>query len=241
MRRQILLCPGPVNTTSEVRRALLRQDLCHREPEFSVLLQRVRRNLLKGFGVASTHTVGILSGSGTSALEAAIIASTRPGRALLVVDNGVYGARMAQIAKVHGIRVIRLTCPILQRPALARIEAALRRHTAVDAVGIVHHETSTGLLNPVDEVARAARRRGQLVLVDAISSLGAEPLNLRTIDHCVGSAGKCLHAYPGLSFVLVSKRARARMKAVPMRSLYLDLRTLLDAQDAGPPPFTPAV
>lgn len=235
-----LLCPGPVNVTSAVRRAVAGPDLCHREPEFSALLAGVRRKLAKAFGVTATHAPVIISGSGTAALESAVLASVRPGRKLLVIDNGVYGARIAHIATLYRIPVVAMKCPMLEPIDLAQIEAKLRRDTMIDTVAVVHHETSTGVLNPVAQIAAMARRAGKAVLVDAISSIGAEAVPLTQIDLCVGSAGKCLHGYPGLSFVFVAKRFVPRMTGPP-RSLYLDLRTALTAQEAGEPPFTPAV
>lgn len=237
----VLLCPGPVNVTPAVRRAVAGPDLCHREPEFSALLARVRRRMLTAFGVERTHTVALVGGSGTAALETAVAASVRTGRALLVVDNGIYGDRIARIAAVHGIRTVRLRCPMLQRPRLEAIDAALRREPRVDTVAMVHHETSTGLLNPAAEVAALARRYRKQVLLDAISSLGAEEVPLARVEFCVGSAGKCLHGYPGLSFVFVARRVLPRLAAVPARSFSLDLKTLVTSQEGGEPPFTPPV
>lgn len=240
-RWPILLCPGPVNVTPAVRRAAAGPDLCHREPEFSALLGGVRRKLLKALGGSATHTVALVSGSGTAALETAVLAAVPPGRKLLIVENGVYGDRLARMAQVHRLGMVHLTFPILERPSLGRVEHALRRDPAIDTVAVVHHETSTGLLNPVREIAALARRFRKSLLVDAISSLGADPLPLAGVDLCVGSAGKCLHGLPGLSFVLVSRRLARRLGRRPARSLYLDLRTLLAAQAADAPPFTPAV
>ncbi len=240
-RAQVLLCPGPVNVTSTVRRALAGPDLCHREPEFAALLMRARRKLVQAFGASATHRAAIISGSGTAALETAVLASTRPGRKLLVIDNGVYGQRIAQIATLHRMPIVHLRFPILQRPDLARIARALRDEPRIGTIAMVHHETSTGLLNPAHEVAALAACHRKLFLLDAISSLGAEETPMTQIDFCVGSAGKCLHGYPGLSFVLLSRRAQAQLATVPARSLYLDLRTLLQAQEDGEPPFTPAV
>lgn len=237
----LLLCPGPVNVTPAVRRAAGAQDLCHREPEFAALLARVRRRLVTLFGVASTHIAAIVSGSGTAALETAVLASVRPGRKLLVIDNGVYGTRIARIALIHGISTVRVRCPLLAPLDLARLEAVLRREPLVETIAMVHHETSTGLLNPVREVAALAKRYRRRFLLDAISSLGAEPVPVKQIDFCVGSAGKCLHGYPGLSFVLVARRVVPSLRGIPARSLYLDLHALLEAQEAGEPPFTPAV
>jgi len=120
---------------------------------------------------------------------------------------------------------------------------ALKRDSHIGTVAVVHHETSTGMLNPVEEVAALAKKFRRRLLVDAISSLGAERLELPRLNVglCVGSAGKCLHGAPGLSLVLLSAEEAARVAKLRIRSLYLDLGLQLRAQEAGEPPFTPAV
>ncbi len=242
-KRHLLLCPGPVNLSPHVRAALASQEICHREPEFSNLLQTVRAKLLRALEVDGHYTVAILTGSGTCALEAAVLACVDSGRKLLVVNNGVYGSRIAQIARFHGLPLTEIRSPITERPDLNRLAAALKRDSDIGTVAMVHHETSTGMLNPVEAVAALAKKHRRRFLVDGISSLGAERLDLRKhhVGLCVGSSGKCLHGPPGLSFVLLSQEEAARMVRAKPRSLYLDLGTLLKAQEAGETPFTPAV
>jgi 2-aminoethylphosphonate-pyruvate transaminase len=226
-----------VNVTPTVRRALSSPDLCHREPEFSRLLAAIRARLVRIFGVRKTHDAALFTGSGTAAVEAMLASGA--GRKVLVVTNGVYGDRMREILDAHGVPNAAVAAPPGGFPQLAEIEDALRHDPAIDAVACVHHETSTGMLNPVDAVAALARRLGKRVLVDAVSSLGAERLDLGLIDLCAGSAGKCLHGSPGVAFVLVAKAARPLLR--PGGSVYLDLARNLEWQDRGETPFTPAV
>ncbi|MCM8811546.1 MAG: alanine--glyoxylate aminotransferase family protein [Candidatus Omnitrophica bacterium] len=242
-KRQILLCPGPVVTSQHVRSALLQPDMCHREPEFANLLQNVRAKLLHVLGLDGRYIPVILTGSGTAALEAAVMASVEPGKKLLVINNGVYGSRIAQAARIHEIPLVEIRSPLTERPDLNRVVAAMKREPKIGTVAMVHHETSTGLLNPVAEVGALTKQYKKKFLVDAISSLGAERLDLvkSNVTFCVGSSGKCFHGLPGLSFVLVAQsEVPSVMKARP-RSLYLDLGKHLKAQESGEPPFTPAV
>lgn len=239
-RPWVLLNPGPVNVTPAVRRALLGPDICHREPEFSRLLSRVRGKLLGLFGAARTHRLALFSGSGTTALEAMMASFAHPRLRTLVLSNGVYGRRLAAALEVRGLPVRVLESPLGSFPSTRQIEIELRR-PSVHAVAMVHHETSTGMLNPLHAVKRLARKHRKFLLVDAISSLGAETLELGGIDLLAGTSGKCLHGFPGISFVFVSRRAERELARRPKRSLYLDLGEALRQTGRGETSFTPAV
>ncbi len=243
MKRYLLFCPGPVNTTTHVKSAMLESDLCHREPEFAELLQTIRAKLIHALGVGGRYTPAFFSGSGTAALEAATLVCLEPGKKLLVINNGVYGSRLAQLARLHQLPMVELRYPLTDPPDLLRIDAALKRDKQIGTVALVHHETSTGLLNPAEAVGALTKKHHRRFLVDAISSLGAERLDFfkSNVGLCVGSAGKCLHSVPGLSFVLCSQEESARIVKLKPRSLYLDLATALTSQETGDPPFTPAV
>lgn len=242
-KRQILLCPGPVNTSAHVHAALGGPDQCHREPEFADMLQTVRAKLVHALGLDHRYSAVIVNGSGTAALEAAVVASVDPGQKLLVINNGVYGSRIVQIARIHQIPVVEIRSTLTERPDVSRVSAALKRDRQIGAVAMVHHETSTGMLNPVEEVGLLARKYRRRYMVDAISSIGGERLDLvkSCIGLCAGSAGKCLQGAVGLSFVLLSQEEAARVAKLKPRSLYLDLGLHLKAQEAGEPLFTPAV
>lgn len=237
----VLMNPGPVNVTKKVRQALLRPDICHREEEFYVLLRQVREKLLKIFGIKRSHTVAVMTGSGTLAVEA-MIASLR-GEKVLVLSNGVYGDRLRDILKIHNISNEILSAKLGFFPDLTQIEAILKKDKSITAVAMVHHETSTGMLNPLREVGFLARKYKKTFVVDAVSSLGAETVDFKKwgIDLCAGSAGKCLHAYPGVCFVFVSKKLRTKLQKKKQTSLYMNLPMTLDAEDSDNPPFTPAV
>lgn len=235
--------PGPVNVTPRVRRALLKSDICHREEEFSDLMSDVREKVLKLFGVRSTHTVALFSGSGTTALEAMLSSFAEEGKKILVLSNGVYGDRMKNILEIHDTPVETLKAHPGSFPSMSQIETFLKNDDSIHGIAMVHHETSTGMLNPVAEVGRIAKKNGKTFLVDAVSSLGGERVDFKkwNIDFCAGTSGKCLHGFPGVSFVIVSKKEAQRLKKKKARSLYLDLAQTLRHEDRGDTPFTPAV
>lgn len=243
MKKYVLLNPGPVNIKEKVRRALLSADICHREPEFEELLLRCRKKLLKAFGISNSHDVVFFTGSGTAALEAAVISSVPQKRKILVINNGVYGERIVQIAKRYGIGVIDLKFKITERPDLSIVEGKLKKDKSIDVVAMVHHETSTGLLNPVDELGTLCRKYNKIYLLDSISALGGEELDFKKadIDLCVGTANKCIESISGVSFVLIKKSAAGELKKVRPRSLYLDMLSNLNSQKEGETLFTPAV
>jgi 2-aminoethylphosphonate-pyruvate transaminase len=238
----ILLNPGPVNVSPRVTAALARGDLCHREPECSELLTRVRSRLVEAFAPAGGFTAITLTGSGTAALEAAVTSVLSARGRLVVVANGVYGERMADIAETARLPHTVVSGDWTAPPDLARVEAAVRG-ADVEAVAVVHHETTTGLRNPVAEVGRIARAHGKLLLVDSVSGLAGDPLDVEAVgaDLVVGSANKCIQGLPGMAFVLARETAMARIAAHPRRSLYLSLAVHHEAQLRGSTPFTPAV
>src|SRR5215813_11081477 len=198
-REWILLNPGPANTTATVRAALVMPDLCHREPEYFEMMRHCRAELTRLAGCGDDWTTVLFTGSGTAAVEAAIASAVPPDRALLVVDNGVYGDRMAKIAKAHRISVQVLARDNTTPIEPAAVDEALAAHPGISHVALVHHETTTGLLNPLAEVARVVAHRGRKLIVDATSSLFGEPVDvaLDGIDFVTASAAKCVQAIPG--------------------------------------------
>jgi 2-aminoethylphosphonate-pyruvate transaminase len=242
-RQRVLLNPGPAVVSDRIHRAVGGPDLCHREPEYSEIFDSVRRKLLHAAGVDDAWALVMLAGSGTAAMEAMTGASVRPGRKLLVCKNGIYGERIETIARRLGIEVVLVDASPLGPIDPEAVAAALDGDPLLDAVAIIHHETTTGLLNPLQEIAAVAQRREVPVLVDAISSFGAEDLDLdgTGIDFVASTSNKCLHGLPGVAFVLVSPRGQQRIADVPPRSLYFDLANYLSAQARRTVPFTPAI
>ncbi len=242
-KRTVLLNPGPVNVTERVRKAQLRGDLCHREEEFSRLLGTVRRKLVEAFGIEKEYTAVLISGSGTAALEMAVCSSVSEGQAMLVIQNGVYGERIAHMAQAHRMPVHLLTYPWGRPPRLEDVESALRKYPEIEVIALVHHETTTGLLNPLPSVSQLARRYRKRLLADCISSLAGEELDWSScpVDGVVGTANKCIQGLPGVSFVLVRKEDLPRLQKVPARSVYFNLARHHAAQERGDTLFTPAV
>jgi 2-aminoethylphosphonate-pyruvate transaminase len=242
-REWILLNPGPANTTRSVREALVMPDLCHRESEFFDVMRECRQRLTRLAGCSERFAAVLFTGSGTAAVEAAVCSALPRDRALLVVSNGVYGDRLVRIARAHGIpaEVLQYDFTIPVPPG--DVEAALRVRPDVSHVAVVHHETPTGLLNPVMDVARVAARAGRRILIDAMSSLFGERLDVDAegVDFVMASANKCLQGVPGIAFVLGRRSALDALAGQPPRSVYLDLHAHYTAQERDNTPFTPAV
>ena len=240
--RAILLNPGPVSLSPGVRKAAAATDLCHREPEFFALQDRVRSKLTGIYDLDSARWLTVtLGGSGTTALEAMVSTLLPRNSRLLVVENGVYGERLSRIASIHGIEHESLRHGWSDAWDMGRIDRALAgsRFTHVAAV---HHETTTGRLNPVDDLARRCESAGASLLLDAVSSFGAEaiPFGSPALAACGGTANKCLHGIPGLCFIVLRRDQLAR-SANPPRTLTLDLAMWAGHQEGSSTPFTPSV
>jgi 2-aminoethylphosphonate-pyruvate transaminase len=237
----LLLNPGPVTLSERVRRSLLQTDLCHRESEFFDLQDEARERLLKVYALDPTVWSAVLiTGSGTAAVESMIASLVPKAGKLLIVENGVYGDRIAQIAKTYGIDRLVSKHDWMQAPDLAKVEALLDGDRSITHAAIIHHETTTGRLNDLAALADVCRAHGVKLLVDGVSSFGAEAIAFDdpTIAAVAGAANKCLHGVPGASFVIARRAALATAFA---RTFYLDLGRLAGPQDKRNTPFTPAV
>jgi 2-aminoethylphosphonate-pyruvate transaminase len=241
-----LLNPGPVTLTTRVKQALLREDLCHREQSFAELTLRVVGNIRQVYPAsASTHVPVLLTGSGTSAVEAmlALVPLTRDagGKRTLVLANGVYGDRAAQMLKVQGKEFEVVAAPWTSGIDLAGARAALATGKFAHVVA-VHHETTTGRLNDIAAVGALCKEFGAGLLLDAVSSFGGEHIDFDAwnIEGCAGTANKCLHAVPGIAFV-VAKTDVFAARPSGATSLYLDLFRYKKEQEAGWSPFTQSV
>ncbi|MBS1257698.1 MAG: 2-aminoethylphosphonate--pyruvate transaminase [Candidatus Scalindua arabica] len=240
----ILLNPGPVCTSERVRNALIRGDMCHRETEFSTLLSSTRKKILQAFAPNGDYTTAIITGSGTASLEAAVCSSLSEGKKILVLNNGVYGDRISRIASAYRFNKIELQYDWCEQPNLEQVEDTVSNDSDIEVVAMVHHETTTGLLNPIHEIGKITSKYGRAFLLDSISGLGGEEIDLvlDNVDICIGSANKCIQGLPGLSFAILKKDEINRLRSIPPRSLYLNIITQLDEQEGkGECPFTPSV
>jgi 2-aminoethylphosphonate-pyruvate transaminase len=232
-----------VTLTRRVRQALLRPDLCHREPEFTALQADVRGRLARVYpGLGDRYTAVLLTGSGTAAVEAMVGSLVpRAGKAL-VVENGVYGERMSSILAAQGKAFDTVRSAWTEPIDLAAVERKLLGDSGVSHVLAVHHETTTGRLNDLAGLGEICRRRGVSLLLDTVSSFGGEAIDLDgwNVEACASTANKCLHGVPGIAFVLVRKSALEERPSAAC-SVYLDLHRNYQEQRKGHPLFTPAV
>ncbi|WP_175716969.1 2-aminoethylphosphonate aminotransferase [Burkholderia anthina] len=236
----LLLNPGPVTLTERVRRSLLQPDLCHRESEFFDLQDEARARLVAAYELDPAEWAAVLmTGSGTAAVESMVAALVPQDGKLLVIENGVYGERITQIATQYGIAHDVLKHEWMQAPDLAQIVARLDAG-GYSHVAVIHHETTTGRLNDLGAIAEVCRARGVKMLVDGVSSFGAEAIDFAggVIDAVAATANKCLHGVPGAAFVIVRRSALAKAAS---RTYYLDLGRLAKLQDQRNTPFTPSV
>jgi 2-aminoethylphosphonate-pyruvate transaminase len=238
----LLLNPGPVTLTERVRRSLLQPDLCHRESEFFDLQDEIRTRLLSVHGLSPDEWQAVLmTASGTGAVESMTAALVPEDGRVLIVENGVYGERIAQICAQYRIPHERLSTEWLSAVDLDAMAARLESGAArITHVAVVHHETTTGRLNELTALGEICRARGVGLIVDGVSSFGAEAIDFGDVSLCAvaGTANKCLHGVPGASFVIVRRDALARAAS---RTYYLDLGRLARLQDERGTPFTPAV
>ena len=240
--QHILLNPGPVNLSERVRNALLRPDLCHREPEFTGLQDDIRNNLLKIYGLPDDEWAAVLlTGSGTAAVEAMITSMVPDDGNVLIIENGVYGERMQSMAQACHIPCTNLDCGWGSTVKPEELDRILQQNNTTH-VAVVHHETTTGLLNNLAAIAEVCKDRKIPLLVDGVSSFGAETLDFSkwNIAACAATANKCLHAVPGAAFVIVDRKHIENRNTTP-RNVYLNLKNYLQQQDAGGTPFTQSV
>jgi 2-aminoethylphosphonate aminotransferase len=242
--RRILLNPGPATTSLAVKRALVIPDVCPRETELCDLFADVRRRLAALAGDPAEIAAVPVVGSGTAALEAALVSFVPPDGRLVVLDNGDYGERLVQIARTHALPLEVVSAGWGQPFDLAALDVTLSAlGGGATHLAFVHHETSTGMLNPLPEIAALARRHGLRTIVDAMSSFAALPMRVSAaaggVDALVSSANKCLQGMAGLAFVIGTRAVFDAGRAFPPRSLYLNLSAeLAHLEKTGQSRFT---
>jgi 2-aminoethylphosphonate-pyruvate transaminase len=240
----VLLNPGPVMTSARVKAALVHHDVCHRDEDYSGVVRRLQDKLRPLFGASPEHEILLLTGSGTAAMEMAIASIVPPGGKLAVVSNGAFGERLAEIAELHQIPTVVVRYQWGELARSGDVRQALESDPQVAAVAMIHHETSVGLLNPVGAVGAECRRRGIPLVVDAVSALGAEEVEVVRdgVGICFSSANKCLHSVSGVSFLCVAPEIWQRIETFAPRVYYLDpLRYRRYQRELWQTPFTPAV
>lgn len=230
VKKNILLTPGPATTTDSVKQAQVVPDICPREKEFEEVMQHVRQDLVKIVNGDENYTSILFGGSGTAVMDACINSVVPPGKKIAIVNNGAYGERMVKIAEAYGISCVEIASPWGEMPDLTRIENEVKKDKDVSCLAMIHHETTTGMLNPVKQVAQIARKNDCVFIVDAISSYAGIPIDINDlgVDFLLSTSNKCIQGMAGLAFVICRKSELERTKSYPARSFYLNLYQQFD-------------
>jgi 2-aminoethylphosphonate-pyruvate transaminase len=207
--KTILFTPGPLSTSRATKNAMLR-DWGSRDAEFIALTQDISLKLEKIAGVDQkhrTHNCVLIQGSGTFVIEATIDTLVPRGAKILVLVNGAYGKRMAKICKIYGRPFVTLETDEDTPPTENQITEILEKDRAIKYVLAVHCETTSGILNPIQEISNAASKAGCYLIIDAMSSFGAIPLSIKQIKCAaiVASSNKCLEGVPGVGFAIIDE------------------------------------
>lgn len=245
IKRNILLNPGPATTTDTVKMAQVVPDICPREKEFAGRMAALRNDLVKiAHGTPEKHTAVLFCGSGTINIDVCLNSLLPEGKKVLVVNNGAYSTRAAEVCEYYGLPLIDLKSSVYEQPNLDDVQKALEEHPDIALVYTTHHETGTGILNPIREIGAMAHAHGAVFVVDTTSSLGMIPFDIEedNVDFCMASAQKGLMAMSGLSFIIGNKALIKASKDYPKRSYYCNLYLQYSFfEKTGEMHFTPPV
>lgn len=245
IKRNILLNPGPATTTDTVKMAQIVPDICPREQDFARLMKDLRSDLLKVVHAPEDKYTSVLfCGSGTINIDICINSLVPEGKKILVVNNGAYNTRAVEVCQMYHIPHINLQSSVYEQPDLAAVEQALKENPDVAVVYCCHHETGTGILNPIREIGALAHQYGAIFVTDTTSTLGMIPLDVvkDNVDFCMASAQKGLMAMSGLSFIIGREDIIKASKDYPTRSYYCNLYLQYEYfEKTGEMHFTPPV
>jgi 2-aminoethylphosphonate-pyruvate transaminase len=232
----LLLTPGPLSTSKSVRNALLR-DWCTWDADYNEnIVQNIRRRLTAlASKKTDDYTAVLMQGSGSFSVEAVLgTALPQENGKLLILTNGAYGDRMVKMAKALKLDHIVYSCPEVEAPKPEILSKYLDENPGITHVAIVHCETTTGILNPIDSLSRVVKERGKVLIIDAMSSFGGIPLDMADygIDYLVSSSNKCIQGVPGFAFAIIRKSELIKCEG-NARSLCLDLYDQWKGMDAG--------
>ncbi len=244
VKRNILLNPGPSTTTDTVKLAQIVPDICPREKEFQSIMASMRRDLVKIVHGGDDYTSVLFCGSGTICIDITLNSLLDVGKKAVVINNGSYSQRAVDVLNYYGLPVIDLKQPINTTPSLAAIEETLKNNTNIGYVYMTHHETGSGLLNPIREVGALTHKYNAFFITDTTSSYAMIPINVYedNVDFCMASAQKGIMGMTGLSYVIGRKDIIEKSKNYPKRSYYCNLYMQYDYfEKTGEMHFTPPV
>lgn len=245
IKRNILLNPGPATTTDSVKLAQIVPDICPREKEFGSMMKQMREDLVRiVHGDLEKYTAVLFCGSGTINLDVCLNSLLPADKKVLLVNNGAYTARAAEICEYYGLPHINLKFPVDEQPELAIIEKTLKENPDISMVYTTHNETGTGILNPIKKIGQLAHDYNAIFVVDTTSTYAMRPINIEedNIDFCMASAQKGIMSMTGLSYVIGNRSIIEASKDYPKRSYYCNLFLQYDFfEKTGEMHFTPPV
>jgi len=225
VKKNILLNPGPATTSDSVKMAQVVSDICPREREFGDLMQWVS-NKLTSFVASKKHYTTILFGcSGTAVVEAVLSSVATKNKKILVVNNGAYGARMCEILQAYEIPFVEFKSSAIEPIDLGKLSKVIEANKSISHMAVVHNETTTGLLNNLDDLGSLAKKFDIHLIVDAMSSYGAIDIDMKkqNISYLCASSNKNIQGMAGVGFVIANKNALESIKGNKPKNFYLNL------------------
>lgn len=245
VRRNVLLNPGPATTTDTVKMAQVVPDICPREEEFGTIMRELSTDLLRTVHApADTYEAVLFCGSGTLAMDVCVNSLLPAGKKLLVLNNGAYSSRAADIARAYGLELIDCQQPVDRPFDVAAAQAALDADADIAVVYTTHQETGTGVLNPIRELAEVVHAHGAIFIVDTTSTLAMRPIDVVRdgIDFCMASSQKGIQGMTGLAFIIGRRDIIEESREYPVRSYYCNLyQQYAYFRENGQMHFTPPV
>ena len=239
----LLMLPGPTTVDPRVLAAMSKAVVNHRGAKYGEILTETTELMSKVFQTPNKSY--LLTGSGTAAMETAVANTVAPGEKMLNVVGGKFGERFMKIAKTHGIDAQELAVEWGTAVTPKQIEEVLDANEDIKAITVVHNETSTGVAAPIEEIGKVMKNYDALYIVDTVSSLGGDYVDVEKygIDVCVTGSQKCLAAPPGMAAITLSDDAWKAVDKVETNTFYLDLKAARKSGDKNPPetPYTPSV
>ncbi len=226
VNRNVLLNPGPATTTDTVKYAMVVEDICPRELEFGELVEGIRQDLVKVVNGEGTHEAVLFASSGTGGVEACLTSVIPDAKGVLIINNGAYGKRMQQICEGFGIQQIKFDVTYGDPVDLKKLEEEIVLYKEkLSHIAFIHHETTVGILNPIDKISALAQKYNLEIIVDAMSSYAGIPIDVKKdkIHFLISSSNKCIQGMAGLSFVICNRESLLQSANYKRKNFYFNL------------------
>ena len=244
VKRNILLNPGPATTTDSVKLAQIVPDICPREKEFGLILKEISEDLTSFVADKDNYSTILFGASGTAAIESILSSVLPKNNKIIIINNGTYGDRMCKIASRYNLSYVEFKSSKISAIDILKLEETIRTKKNISHIAVVHNETTTGLLNDIEKIGQLAKKYKLELILDAMSSYGAIPVNMEdlNISYLAASSNKNLQGLPGVSFVIAKNDSLKNLKNIQQLSYYLSLKEQYDYFKANQQTrFTPPV